>query len=104
MAACEAAGTKVASIKVKREETLRRKGKLGVTKKNHFNISHIVEEVKSSGKAKAWFLIEWEGYHPTWEHERINGHVGDPIQAWMSLAEVRNSQAFYAWRGIPLPS
>ena len=77
VALCEAAGTKEeTAVEAKRKEKAKNMGKAGVSKKGHFNVSHIVKEVKSSGKAKGWFLVEWDGYHPSWERERINGVRG----------------------------
>jgi hypothetical protein len=67
-------------------------------KKNHHVIETILEERASTGKAKAYFLVEWAGYHPTWEAWRIMGRVGDPIATWETLAVVKNTEALTAWR------
>ena len=94
----EAAGTKPPKQKKLKA------GKAGVTKKGHFNVSRIVEERKSTGKAKKHFLVEWEGYHPSWESWRILGKVGSPLQTWECLGVVRHTEALYAWRGWELPA
>jgi hypothetical protein len=49
--ACEAAGKAP-----KQEQAPRDK-----IKKGNFNVLHIVKEVKSTGKATIYFLVEWEG-------------------------------------------
>jgi hypothetical protein len=98
VAAMEAAGTKPPKQKKLKA------GKAGVTKKGHFNVSRIVEERKSTGKAKKHFLVEWEGYHPSWESWRILGKVGSPLQTWECLGVVHHTEALYAWRGWELPA
>ena len=77
-------------------------GKLGVTKRNHYNVAKIIKEVATMGRAKEWFLVEWEGYHASWEVERINGVVGGPIQTWERLGVICNTEAFWVWRGWEL--
>ena len=69
-----------------------------VQKKGHFLINQILEERASTGKAKAYFLVQWEGYHPTWEKWRIVGQVGDPVATWETLAVVQGTEALVAWR------
>ena len=72
-------------------------------KKNHFNIECILEERKSTGKAKVWFLVQWEGYNPKWEQWRIYGMVGDPLTTWERLSTVKNTEAYSAWKQrVPL--
>jgi hypothetical protein len=66
--------------------------------KGHCNVSHIVKEVKSTGKAKIYFLVEWEGYHPSFERHRISGLVGDPVQTWETLSVMKHTEALVAWR------
>ena len=105
VAACEGAGVRpVAAKAVAKAAAKAAVGKEGVTKKTHWNVSRIIEERSSTGKAKVHFLVEWVGYHPTWERYRINGVVGDPIQTWEVLKAIRYTEAFYHWRGLPLPA
>ena len=91
IAACELAGVKPGKGKAKKPKA----GKAGVTKKNHFNVSHVVMERASTGRAKKWFLVEWEGYHPSWEVERIMGKVGSPLQTWERLGVIRRTEAYH---------
>ena len=49
-----------------------------------FDIEMIVKEERRS-KAR-WFLVRWEGYHPSWEAWRINGLRGEPVETWEPLA------------------
>jgi hypothetical protein len=85
---CEAVGKAPKPVKAQKEKL----------KKGHANVSHIVKEVKSTGKAKIYFLVEWEGYHPSFELHRISGLVGDPVQTWETLAVMRHTEALVAWR------
>jgi len=61
-----------------------------------FDIEMIVKEERRS-KAR-WFLVRWEGYHPSWEAWRINGHRGEPVETWEPLATVQGTQALESWQ------
>ena len=41
-------------------------------KSTTFVIAEILEEVQTEGRAKAWYLVRWEGYQPDWEAWRIH--------------------------------
>ena len=68
------------------------------TKKYHHEVESILEERASTGKAKAYFLVQWAGYHPSWEAWRITGLVGEPVATWETLAVVKNTEALTKWR------
>ena len=97
VAACEAAGTRPTPATMMGISVLATTVKTK-TKKGYFNIKAIKQEVASTGKAKAYFLVEWEGYHPSWEKWRVTGRVGDPLETWEALGVVRGSIAFEQWR------
>ena len=61
-------------------------------------IERILEERATTGRAKRWYLVQWEGYHPSWETWRIMGSEGDPLVTWEPLKNVRRSAAYEAWR------
>ena len=61
-----------------------------------FDIAMIVKEERRS-KAR-WFLVRWEGYHPSWEAWRINGQRGEPVETWEPLATVQGTQALESWQ------
>lgn len=68
------------------------------TQEETYPIECILDERKTMGKARAWFLVRWEGYEPEWERWRIHGSVGEPLETWEPLAVVRNTEALQAWR------
>ena len=61
-----------------------------------FDIEMIVKEERRS-KAR-WFLVRWEGYHPSWEAWRINGQRGEPVETWEPLTTVQGTQALESWQ------
>jgi len=61
-----------------------------------FDIEMIVKEERRS-KAR-WFLVRWEGYHPSWEAWHINGQRGEPVETWEPLATVHGTQALEIWQ------
>ena len=67
-----------------------------------FNIDRIVKEVKTTGAAKIWFLVRWEGYDVSWEAWRISGEVGDPLETWEPLRMVRQTEAYSSWQAAKL--
>ena len=60
---------------------------------NFYDVEKIVEE------QRGWFLVQWAGYHPSWEAWRLSGEVGSPVQTWEQLRAVRNTEALRRWRG-----
>ena len=60
-------------------------------------IDEILDERPSSGAAKTWYLVRWQGYDPSWESWRITGEVGSPVETWEPLCHVRRTEAFLRW-------
>lgn len=60
---------------------------------DHYEIKKIVAE------QRGWYLVEWAGYHESWEAWRISGEVGTPIQTWEQLRTLKNTEALRSWRG-----
>ena len=71
-----------------------------------FNVAKIVAERRTAGKARRWFVVEWEGYSPEWETWRqplFKGHdpgkAGEPVQTWAALEDLPpHSAALHEWR------
>ena len=66
-------------------------------KSTTFVIAEILEEVQTEGRAKAWYLVRWEGYQPDWEAWRIHGEEGSPIETWEPLRNVYRTEAHQRW-------
>jgi hypothetical protein len=64
----------------------------------HFEVERIIGWKESTGRAKSYYLVQWAGYHETWEPWRISGEVGDPIETWEPEAAVINTEAMISWR------
>ena len=65
---------------------------------SYFKIDHIVEAKAATRLTEATFLVQWEGYHPSWEAWRISGEVGSPILTWEPWSSVRRTKALEAWQ------
>ena len=63
-----------------------------------FQIAEILEEHRTAGRAKMWYLVRWEGYRQEWEAWRIRGDVGSPLETWEPLSHVRGTEAFQRWQ------
>ena len=58
-----------------------------------FEVEDVVEE---SGR---WVLVQWAGYHPSWEVWRISGEMGDPVRTWEPTSKMKKTEAMLRWRG-----
>ena len=67
--------------------------------KRKYEVAEILEERPCSGKAKVWYKVRWQGYHPSWEAWRIEGQPGDPVITWEPEKNVIDSEAMWAWKG-----
>jgi hypothetical protein len=67
-------------------------------RKNHGEVECILDERVSTGRAGAWLLVRWSGYHPAWERWRIHGPVGSPLETWEPICNLRNCTALQEWR------
>eukprot|EP00965_Chrysotila_dentata_P146009 4823443-Pleurochrysis_carterae.AAC.1 len=47
---------------------------------SRYQLECVLEEAKAAGKAKVWYTVRWEGYHPFWEAWRISEEVGSPLE------------------------
>ena len=61
---------------------------------NRYNVE-VVLKVNSTGN---WALVQWEGYHPSWEAWRIHGDLGTPLQTWEPVSHVRRTAAWCTFR------
>ena len=61
---------------------------------NRYNVQ-VVLKVNSTGN---WALVQWEGYHPSWEAWRIHGDLGTPLQTWEPVSHVRRTVAWCTFR------
>ena len=66
-------------------------------------IEDILEERKSSGKARSWFKVRWQGYHPSWEAWRIEGEPGTPLVTCEPMCNVMGTEALKKWGEQPPP-
>ena len=64
---------------------------------NLYEISEIVCQVQTAGRAKTWVLVRWAGYDPSWEAWRIRGEEGSPLETWEPVATVRHTEAWQTW-------
>lgn len=62
-----------------------------------YEVDQIVAEKMVANKKKV-FLVQWAGYNPAWEPERITGGVGDPIQTWEPSHLLKDKEALAAWK------
>ena len=53
-----------------------------------YTIDCILDQHSSTGRARNWYLVRWEGYDLTWEAWRIHGEVGSPLETWEPEANV----------------
>ena len=61
---------------------------------NRYNVEAVLK-VNSTGN---WALVQWEGYHPSWEAWRIHGDPGTPLQTWEPVSHVRRTAAWCTFR------
>ena len=62
-----------------------------------YEVDCIVQESKSSGKARKWFRVRWLGYEPAWEAWRESGEAGSPLETWEPLSHVKHTDALRRW-------
>lgn len=62
-----------------------------------FEVEKILEVRPATGRAGAWVLVRWQGYHASWEAWRISGARGSPLETWEPLCHVRRCEAYAAW-------
>ena len=62
--------------------------------KDRYNVETVLK-VNSTGN---WALVQWEGYHPSWEAWRIHGEEGTPLETWEPKSFVQRTAAWRAWR------
>ena len=62
-----------------------------------YTIDCILDQHSSTGRARNWYLVRWEGYDLTWEAWRIHGEVGSPLETWEPEANVIQTQAYQSW-------
>lgn len=68
------------------------------TRVPRWEVSHIVEERGSRHKRE--YLVEWAGYHPSWEAWRGNGPggvEGSPLQTWEPANALMGTEALINW-------
>ena len=67
--------------------------------KETHEIDQIVDERRSKLPSRAMFLVRWAGYDSSWEAWRTSGEVGTAIETWEPWSKVKNTEAFFDWRG-----
>lgn len=63
-----------------------------------WEVKMIVEE-RGSVRTRE-YLVEWEGYHPSWEAWRVNGPggpIGSPLQTWEPAQALMGTEALENW-------
>ena len=65
---------------------------------HHFEVEQILAEEPTTGAARCYYLVQWQGYDESWEAWRISGEVGEPVQTWEPLKHVRRTEAFKKWQ------
>lgn len=63
-----------------------------------WEVSHVVEERGRPQRRE--YLVEWAGYHPSWEAWRMNGPggaVGTPLQTWEPAKALAGTEALQRW-------
>ena len=70
---------------------------------NPYQIEEILQEHRTAGRARMWYLVRWEGYEVEWEAWRIQGEVGSPVETWEPLSHVRHTEAFRKWQAAQYP-
>ena len=58
-----------------------------------YDVKEIVEQKGD------WFLVRWDGYHPSWEAWRISGNVGSPLETWEPRRTLKRTEALRVWSG-----
>jgi len=64
---------------------------------SRYQLECVLEEAKAAGKAKVWYTVRWEGYHPFWEAWRISEEVGSPLETWEPQSHVMGTEAWEHW-------
>ena len=62
-----------------------------------YEVERILERRVSTGRARNWYLVRWQGYDPTWEAWRIDGEVGSPLETWEPEMNVMHTVAYSTW-------
>lgn len=91
----EDAAVELAAQKIAQERVVKR------ATKQRFEVEEILEERAATGKARTWYRVRWQGYHPSWEAWRIEGSPGDPLVTWEPEAHVIGTEAMRRWYGWP---
>lgn len=63
-----------------------------------WEVNRIVEQRGSRNKRE--YLVEWSGYHASWEAWRVNGpggEVGSPLQTWEPAHALKGTAALEEW-------
>lgn len=63
-----------------------------------WEVSRIVDQRGSRRNRE--YLVEWAGYHPSWEAWRVNGPggaVGTPLLTWEPSRALKETEALQAW-------
>ena len=81
----------------RRETKLRRIAEKAATAAPTYNVARILAEQRTTGAARCYYLVEWEGYDPSWEAWRISGEPGTPVQTWEREVHVWRTEAFQVW-------
>jgi hypothetical protein len=62
-----------------------------------WDVDTILQELPGSSTAEPTFLVQWEGYQPSWEVYRKAGTPGGPVQTWEPLSGIQDTQAYVDW-------
>ena len=63
-----------------------------------WTVKNILDERPQTSTTEASFLVEWDGYHVSWERYRATGLPGQPVTTWEPLTFLINNEALHAWR------
>ena len=63
-----------------------------------YEVESILDVRVSTGRARNWYLVRWQGYDPSWEAWRIHGEVGSPLETWEPETHVIRTVAYLTWQ------
>ena len=68
-----------------------------ISKQPKWNVEAILDQ-RGNGAGRQ-YLVQWEGYEPSWEAWRQQGlgEVGDPLQTWEPQCLVKDTEALQQW-------
>ena len=92
-AMAEEAEARAAQLAIQKAVKRRKLSQAGIKRmlKQTYEIESILEERPSTGRAGAWYRVQWAGYESSWEAWRVEGEVGSPIVTWEPLCKIRGS-------------